>query len=66
MFITRLELLLSGFPLHAWIILAGDFNIDFTDKTQNRSQLVSNLFDSFGLTMHVERNLLELLDFPQL
>lgn len=53
-FMSRLELLLAGFPLHAWLILAGDFNVNFADKTQIHSQLLSNLFVSFGLTMHVK------------
>lgn len=52
-FHERLENLLSGFPVGARIILAGDLNINFDDKQSLSTLALCNVFQSFNLRMHV-------------
>ena len=54
LFIDRLEQTLARLPLHASLILAGDFNIDYLDKASKNVHLLTNLLNSFALFMHVE------------
>lgn len=52
-FNERLENLLSGFPVGAWIILAGDLNINFDDRLSLSTLALCNIFQSLNLKMHV-------------
>lgn len=52
-FLERLELLLSRLPSKHKIILAGDFNIDFENKNNTQTLRLSDLFQCYDLTMHI-------------
>lgn len=53
LFLEILEVLLSKLPINHKLILAGDLNIDFEDKDNRCTIKLSELFESFSLTMHV-------------
>ncbi|KAG5865456.1 hypothetical protein JTB14_034316 [Gonioctena quinquepunctata] len=53
-FFEKLERLLSQLPTNSNIVLTGDLNINFEDKSNRSCQLLEQLLDSFNLTMHVK------------
>ncbi|KAG5899166.1 hypothetical protein JTB14_029001 [Gonioctena quinquepunctata] len=53
-FFEKLEMLLSQLPTNSNIVLTGDLNINFEDKSNRSCQLLEQLLDSFNLTMHVK------------
>lgn len=53
-FLERLEVLLSQLPPNSSIVLAGDLNINFTDKTSMNTHMLINLLTSFNLSMHID------------
>lgn len=52
-FLNSLELLLSGFPISAKILLAGDLNIDFSSSDSREPRLLANLLTCFNLYIFV-------------
>lgn len=54
MFLNWLELLLLQISSSFSIVLAGDLNIDFSDKDNVYTQRLRNLLSSFNLGMHVD------------
>ncbi|KAG5888328.1 hypothetical protein JTB14_014559 [Gonioctena quinquepunctata] len=53
-FFEKLEMLLLQLPTNSNIVLTGDLNINFEDKSNRSCQLLEQLLDSFNLTMHVK------------
>ncbi|XP_050305755.1 uncharacterized protein LOC126742922 [Anthonomus grandis grandis] len=52
MFLDKLDSILSQLSLHSKVVLAGDFNINYTDETLPRTSLLS-ILNSYDLKMHV-------------
>lgn len=52
-FLNKLDGMLCEMPPSSKVILAGDFNIDFSDRHNINTTMLSNLLTSYGLLMHV-------------
>lgn len=54
LFLDKLETLLFKLPTKSTIVLAGDFNINFSDKESTDTISLTNLLTCYNLNMHVK------------